>query len=451
MSDVILPRVKAAMVDYVGVGLAGSRAPEVAALTRYVHSQYRDGDATVFGHEQRLAPDGAALLNGTMAHWHEFDDANWSMSGHPTVTIMPALLAAAEGRRVSGRALIAAYLVGFEIAAKVGLLVNPHQIRVGWHPTATLGSLGAALAVAKVLGQTPDQMEMALAIVGSNSSGLRTNFGTMTKPLHAGAAARSGVLAAFLAQDGFTGAPGILEHAHGYVHAFSGGRASYDEAEVIASIGNPLDIEHPGVGFKHFPSSFQTHAGITAMVQLVREEGLRAEDVESIACRGNHLLQLSLMHHRPTRGLQGKLSLEFCLAATLLNGWPAPEHYTDEYVNRPEVLALIEKITVGSHPDMEGLDMTKGEDFLAMEVVVTRKDGSTVTRRVASEAEFSLPGVEDGAVAKPLLEKFQRNAAPSLRHDAIDRFLESVDAIATLDDVDALTRPLREPSDHGRA
>jgi 2-methylcitrate dehydratase PrpD len=228
-----LPWVKAATIDFLAVTLAGCRSPGVDILKRYVLSQYKKGKATIIGHDIQMSPEAATLLNGAMAHWEEYDDANFPMAGHPTVTIMPALLAAGEVLGSNGRDLITAYVVGVELAAKIGPLINPQQKLLGWHPTATLGTIGATAGVAKLLGLDPEQTEVALGLGATQTFGLRLNFGTMTKPLHVGLAGRAGLLAAFLAQDGFSAAKGILEHSHGYI---SRGNCRKD----WESAGNPI-------------------------------------------------------------------------------------------------------------------------------------------------------------------------------------------------------------------
>jgi 2-methylcitrate dehydratase PrpD len=436
-----LPWVKAATTDFLAVTLAGCRSPGVDILKRYVLSQYKKGKATIIGHGIQMSPEGAALLNGTMAHWEEYDDANFPMAGHPTVTIMPALLAAGEVLGSSGRDLMTAYVVGFEMAAKVGLLINPQQKLLGWHPTATLGTLGATAGVAKLLGLNGEQTEVALGLGATQTLGLRLNFGTMTKPLHAGLAGRAGLLAASLARDGFSAAKGILEHSHGYVHALSGGKRG-NQKEFVEKIGNPLEILSSGIGFKRHPGSFQTQAGTEAVLQMVRDEGVRAKDVDRIHCRVNHLMQrYSLIHKNPQTRLEGKLSLEFCLAAALVCGQLEVEQFTDELVQDPQIRGLIKRIVVEPHPDMANLDLTKGEKFLTMEVTLHLKNGKNISRQLRTD--FALPGIRNGGIAEEMINKFVRNARRVLSENDINECLARVKRMEELDNVSDLLDPVK--------
>ena len=314
-----VPWVRAAVLDYFAVALAGCKAKDLQILRKYVDAQYAPGSTSLIGEKARLSAEGAALYNGTMAHWEEYDDATFGMAGHPSVVIMPALFAATENFGGSGKDFVTAYVAGFETCAKVGRLINPLSIVMGYHPTAIIGTLGAAAAVSNLLKFDAAQTENALGIAASYSSGLRPQLGFMVKPLHAGLSTRGGLSAALLTKDGFGSAENIIDGKHGFAHAFSGGKPNDFEA-LAARIGNPFEILDPGIAFKIFPSNFHTQAGIVATLQMVKEDGVKAADVERVRCLGNHMTQHSLWNDNPQSGLEGKLSLHYCIAAALVDG-----------------------------------------------------------------------------------------------------------------------------------
>ena len=434
------PWVRAAFLDYFAVALAGCKAEGLALLRTYVAAQYAAGDATIIGEKARMGEEGAALYNGTMAHWEEYDDATFGMAGHPSVVILPALLACAETHGGTGKELIAAYLAGFETCAKVGRLINPQSIVLGYHPTAILGTLGAAAAVCNLLKLDAAATENALGIAASFSSGLRPQLGFMVKPLHAGLAARGGVAAALLTKAGFGSATGIIEGRHGFANVFSGGQANESEA-LEAKIGKPLEILDPGIAFKIFPSNFHTQAGIVAVLDMVKHEGVRAQDVERIRCLGNHMIQHSLWNDNPQSGLEGKLSLHYCIAAALVDGQLEVEQFRPDRVNDPLIRDIIRRLSIEPHPDMAKLDFTKGKGFLGMEVIITLKNGRTVSRHVTSG--FSVNGLQGTEPHPDLIDKFTRNAKRVLPESAIAECIKRVRTLEHARSARELLEPLR--------
>ncbi|MCC6532243.1 MAG: MmgE/PrpD family protein [Burkholderiales bacterium] len=398
---------RAAVLDYFAVALAGCRAKDLQILRKYVDAQYAAGNTSLIGEKARLSPEGAALYNGTMAHWEEYDDATFGMAGHPSVVIMPALFAAAENFGGSGRDFVTAYVAGFETCAKLGRLINPRSIVMGYHPTAIIGTLGAAAAVSNLLRFDSAQTENALGIAASFSSGLRPQLGFMVKPLHAGLSTRGGLCAALLTKAGFASAQGIIDGRHGFAHAFSGGQPNDFEA-LAANIGKPLEIIDPGIAFKIFPSNFHTQAGVVATLQMVKEDGIKAHDVERIRCLTNHMTQHSLWNDNPQSGLEGKLSLHYCIAAALVDGQLEVEQFLDDRVHDPAIRNIIGRVTLEPHPSMVNLDFTKGKDFLGMEVVIVLKNGKSVSRHITSG--FSVPGLQGADLHPDLIAKFHRNA-----------------------------------------
>ena len=435
-----VPWVKAAVLDYFAVALAGCIAKDLKILRKYVDEQYAPGKTSLIGEKAQLSPEGAALYNGTMAHWEEYDDATFGMAGHPSVVIMPALFAAAENFGGSGKDFVTAYVAGFETCAKVGRLINPSSIVMGYHPTAIIGTIGAAVAIANLLRFDPKQTENAIGIAASYSSGLRPQLGFMVKPLHAGLSTRGGLSAALLTRAGFGSAENIIDGKHGFAHAFTGGKPNDFEAQA-ARIGKPFEILDPGIAFKIFPSNFHTQAGIVAALQMVKEDGVKADDVERVRCLGNHMMQHSLWNDNPQGGLEGKLSLHYCIAAALVDGQVEVEQFREDRVHDPKIRDIIRRVTLEPHPDMANLDFTKGKDFLGMEVVITLKNGKTVSRHIKSG--FSVPGLQGTELHPDLVAQFTRNAKRVMPESAMKTCLDGVRSLDKLATAKELLETLR--------
>jgi 2-methylcitrate dehydratase PrpD len=254
----------------------------------------------------------------------------------------------AAGR--SGRDLMVAYHAGVEVQCKIAEAMAPRHYEHGFHSTGTVGTMGAGAAAAKGRGLGVDRVATALAIAASSAAGLRENFGTMTKPLHAGRAAESGVAAADLAALGWTATDRILESSRGFYRAAAG---SYDPDAIRGKLGNPWTFASPGISIKPHPSGSLTHPGMTELARLIKEHGIKAQDVERIDVGVNRNIPTALIHHRPKDHLQAKFSMEFCFAALLLYGRAGLREFTDEVVIRPEVRAMIERIHMSVHPEAE--------------------------------------------------------------------------------------------------
>ncbi|MGE3538301.1 MAG: MmgE/PrpD family protein [Candidatus Tectimicrobiota bacterium] len=372
-------RAKQAIIDTIGTTLAGATDPAGDILTRYVTSLGGAPQASILGKGVRTSAPQAALVNGTMAHAYDYDDVNWSMSGHPSVPLVPALLAVGEAQGVSGQALLTAYILGFEVEAKIGRGINPTHYQLGWHATATLGVLGAAVAVAKLLRLSAAHTAVALGLAASMASGLRQNFGTMTKPLHPGQAAMHGVMAATLAQMGFTADPDILEAPFGFARLFTGG--TYALEPMTATLGQPYDVLEPGIVVKQYPCCAFTHRALDGMLALVEKHQLTADEVEAVECVVSQLASDVLIHPRPTTGLEGKFSLEYCLAAALLDRQAGLGQFTDAMVQRPQVQAFLPRISRHTHPLSAQQAGANGEELPVM-VTVKLRDGRKYTQQV---------------------------------------------------------------------
>ncbi len=270
---------KVGVLDTVGVTLAGSGESCARIVSRV--AAHSTGPGLLFGTGRSVAPLDAALINGTAAHALDFDDCSDSMGGHPSSPVLPALFALAGTRRVTGRAFLAAYIAGFETETQIARGVNFHHYEKGWHPTATLGTFGSAAASSHLLGLDARRTATALSLAASLASGIKANFGTMTKPLHVGHAARNGLMAALLAADGFTAGEDAFEHRQGFFPVFNGAGNFLVDA-VLADWAAPLDILKPGIAIKQYPCCGSTHPAIDAMLALVEEHALTPTVVDRV-------------------------------------------------------------------------------------------------------------------------------------------------------------------------
>jgi 2-methylcitrate dehydratase PrpD len=331
------------ILDTLGVLIAGSREDVATIVKGYIKSLGCRQESTVLTQGIKTSSAYAAFGNGMIAHVLDFDDYESPSMAHPSVTVLPAVFALGEKLKVPGRLCLAAYLLGMEIISKVGRAINPDHYDKGWHSTGTLGALGAATASAKLLKLDAERVSMALGIAASTSSGLRANFGTMTKSFHAGHAARNGVESALLASQGCTASRDVFESDLGFCDVFTEGK-NYDVRKIVESLGAPFSIQSPGVGKKPYPSCAATHSFIDGIFELIERHDLKAEDVDAVECGIFYRLPSMLIHSQPRTGLEGKFSLEFCVALALQDRKVSIRQFTDEQVREPKIQELIKKI-----------------------------------------------------------------------------------------------------------
>jgi 2-methylcitrate dehydratase PrpD len=362
-----ITRAKHALIDVLGVTIAGSVEPVSKIIAQHVAAT-SCGGATVMTGGARVSAADAALANATAGHALDFDDSSFVLGGHPSVVLMPALLAVAEERGSSGREILEAYVIGFEIATRLANAVHFEHYEKGWHPTATLGVFGATAAVARLMRLTPEQVLHALALAASMASGIKANFGSMVKPLQVGHASHKGVLSAQLAAAGLTANPAALEGKQGFFDVYNG--AGNYRAEAVSNSSDELEIMRSGLKFKKYPSCGSTHAPIDAALDLVRERPLRAADVESITIAMNQRRITHVNRPKVSNGLEGKFSIQYTLAATLSDGAISLRHFNDENVARPDLQQLVARVNPVGVAGLESLSQR-------CELTVKLKDGST--------------------------------------------------------------------------
>ena len=360
-----------AVLDTIGVALAGASEPAARAVQRVVVDS--QGPCTILGLAASASAGDAALANGTAAHALDYDDMCFVSLAHPSAPLVAAALAAAETAGASGRSLLDAYAVGFEIEARLGRAMNPRHYQRGWHCTSTLGTIGAAAAAARLLGLDESACEHALAIAASEASGLKENFGTMVKPLHAGLAARNGILAAQLAACGMTASAAAIEGPQGFLAAMDGEHASL--AEYAADLGSRWEIVETGITVKLYPSCAGTHPTLDALLDLRRCERFGAADVESIDIGVDAIVPTILIYDRPVTGLEAKFSMPFCAAAAIVDGRVGIETFDAAKLADPAIAAMQSRVTmqVDSALDSSAPALTQAR------VTVRLKDGQVLT------------------------------------------------------------------------
>jgi len=372
---------KKSILDGIGLALAGSVSALGRLSRRYLQSlDLSRGEAAIIGSDLRVPPRFAAFANGTAIHADDYDDTQlavapdrvYGLLTHPTAPCLSAALAVAESKTTSGRDLMLAYHLGVEIECKIAEAIAPRHYEDGFHSTGTCGPFAAAAAAVKLHGADVPTCARALSIAASQTAGLRENFGTMTKPFHAGRAAESGITAADLALLGWTASDRILEAPRGFFHAAGGG---YNASAM--TLGRPWTFASPGVSIKPFPSGSLTHPAMTLLLRLIGENKITAQQVERVDVGTNKNMPNALIHHRPVDALQAKFSMEFCMAALLLYGRAGLNEFTDEVVRRPEVQSMIQRVRFGVHPEAEKAGYNKMTTILDIRL----QDGRTVSGR----------------------------------------------------------------------
>jgi 2-methylcitrate dehydratase PrpD len=370
------------ILDGVGVILAGSTEKGSRILQAHIRQSGGKPEATVVGTSSMAPVAKAALANGNSGHAMDYDDTQLSTSKegvyglltHPTVPVFVAALAVGEKYGVSGQDVLLAYILGVEVECRIADAINPRHYQSGFHSTATIGGLGAAMAVGKLLGLKEEALARALALAASMASGLRENFGTMTKPLHAGRAAENGVVAAQLAENGFTSAHNILEAQRGFFNAMAGG---YDETKILGRLGHPYFMQEPGISIKPYPSGSLSHPAQDLILDLVKRHDLHAEEIEAIEVGTNSNVPNALIYPMPKTALEGKFSIPFCMAIGVLERKAGIAQFTDRKVRDPKVVELMKRVTLYVDQELEAL----GYDQVRSRVRVRLKDGRVIERR----------------------------------------------------------------------
>jgi 2-methylcitrate dehydratase PrpD len=435
----VVERAKGHVLDGVGVMLAGNAEKGTRILQDHLQGLGGKKEASVLGTRLRLPCQWAALANGASGHAMDYDDTQLTTSKtsvyglltHPTVPALAAALAVGEAVKAPGKALLNAYIVGVEVECRIADAINPRHYQHGFHSTATMGGFGAAAAAAVLLRLNRDQVLRALGLAASMAAGLRENFGTMTKPFHAGRAGENGVLAALLARRGFTTSREILEAKRGFFQAAGGG---FDEGKIVGRLGNPYFFTAPGISIKPYPSGSLSHPAQDVILDLLKANNITPDQVAGIQVGTNSNVPNALIHAEPKTALEGKFSIPFCMAIAVLERKAGIAQFVDRKVRDPKTVALMKKIQLYVHPDLEAM----GYDHVRSVVEVQLTDG----RVLSGKADVARGHPQKPMSWAELAEKFHECAALVLPKTQAKKAEAAIHTLERIPQADALVRYL---------
>lgn len=428
------------ILDTVGVTLAGIPEDATRILLDTPGVADAPGPALIFGTDRRTSALDATLVNGTASHALDYDDFSGVLGGHQSVPLVPMLFALGEERRVNGRDVLAAYVIGVETEIRLARAVNFHHYDKGWHPTATLGIFGTVAAAARLLRLNKSKTTRAIAIAASLASGLKANFGTMVKPLHVGHSGRSGLFAALLAERGFDSSHNVFEHHQGFLDVFNG-PGTYDIERMFAGWGAALEIADPSIALKQFPCCGSAHPAIMMALRLREEEGIRSEQIERIEVMPHGRRLRHTDKPDPRTPLEGKFSVQYVVARALKDGAVRLKDFEDAAVMEPSIRQLLNVTAARAHPDMAD----DSPDQWGAEVVVMMKDGRRLSRRVENVVGR---GGDYPMTSDELWEKFSDCAVRALPREQIAPLFERLETLDTVSDMTQVTRLLEVSSLH---
>ncbi len=408
-------------IDCIGTMIAGRKEDCVRIMTEVLAPA--DGPATLtFGSRKSAAPE-AAWINGTAAHALDYDDVG--LRGHPSTVLVPAILAEAEALGSSGADMIVAYVAGYETWAELFRRDSGLLHAKGWHPTGLYGAVGAAAACASLRRLDPDKTAQAIALGASQSSGLMANFGTMTKPFHAGKAAHAGIMAARLAEAGFTASTDALEHPQGFLHAIS--PAGGEDRSSPAKAGTDWAILSQGIGIKKYPTCYCTHRAIDCMLDLMATTPVKADEVQKITVNISDYFATVLRNHQPQTGLSAKFSMEFAMASGVVARRVGLRELTDDFVQRPEIQALMQRVEIVTTTEYDSeMPGAAPQDSVVVELTSGRTIAGEPVKRATGHASRPLTETQ-------LYEKFADcldAGASDIPAEALFKRLQAIQSIS---------------------
>jgi len=430
---------KNAIIDCIGVTIAGSREDASLIIQKYAQEVGGVPKASIIGTRIKTTGPLASLANGVAGHVLDLDDINSLLIGHPSVILVPTLLAAGEFMQSDGEEIVLGYILGFEVMVKLGGLLNPAHYEHGWHATSTFGTLGAAAAAAKIFQLDQEQTQKAMGLATSLAGGVRSNFGTMTKSFHAGNAARAGLESAILCKMGFTANAEILDHSMGFLNVF-GRSPDGSLKKIVESMGHPYELSSSGLDFKRYPCCGGVLAAADAAMAIREKPGFSIEKIEAVECGENALAPCMLIYSSPKTPLEAKFSIEYGVCRALLDGRLGLEEFTQEKVQDPALQDLLKKTKAYVHPELQNVklsDQDRAQRFPAI-ITVKLKDGTMLTERVDNaRGRWDNPFTQG-----ELYAKYRMCAGTHLKNDKVQRSLKLLEQLECLDNVTELTGEL---------
>jgi 2-methylcitrate dehydratase PrpD len=432
---------KRCLIDNVGVLLAGSTAEGSRILREYAQKSNGVKEATVLGRSPVMVSAAhAALANAGSAHALDYDDTQLSTTPdrtfglltHPTTPALAAALAVSERIGASGAAFLEAYLIGVEVECKMAEAIDPNHYERGFHSTGTLGAFGAAAAAGKLLKLNPSQLAHMLAIAASLSAGIRVNFGSMSKPLNAARASENGVFAAELALHGFTGGDNGLDGQWGFFQVLGDGA---DLDRLLGKLGQPWSIVNPGVSFKPYPCGSLSHPSMDAMMKVVKDHDLKADQIKAVRLRaGNNILE-PLRYGVARNELEAKFSVPFLMSAVILTRRAGMREFTDEFVQSPAAQAMMQRVTAVRDADIEKQGFDKIRSIVEVDLVDGRK-------LVQPSDDRYRGGPENPFTRADLKAKFDDCAGLVLPQHRLDSAFTAIESVDSTSDVRQLVKVL---------
>lgn len=421
---------KTALLDCLGVALAGSKESSARICAEIARQEHAKEESSVIGQGFKSSAMQAAFANGTAAHALDFDHS-FTLMGQPTAPIIPAIISLGESLGSSGRRCLEAYVAGFETITKLVMSLRQRS-EDGWHPPSSFGSFGAGVACAKLQGLNQSQVETTLGTAASMASGLVCNFGTMSKPLHVGLGARNGVVAAKLAQSGFTANKQAIEARLGFYEVFYPG--AEPDNRPLEELGTVYELINSGIRIKPYPCGGLTHPAIDGVLEFKTKIGITAEMVESIDVGvARHTFE-RIVFRVPQNGLQGKFSMPYLLARAIIDGRLFLDAFTDSAVRDENVLRLAERVQMRLDPDLQPTALGSRP----CKVTIRLRDGRSFSRQI----DYAKGSREAPMTAEELKEKFVGCARQALDDSSIERIIEDVEHLETLQDIRPLCRLL---------
>ena len=426
-------RAKHHILDGIGVMLAGATHPISRRVMNHVRSLGGAPQASVIAGGFKTSAPQAALVNATMGHVLDFDDDSDTTISHPTITNLPAIIALGENRS-SGRQLLTAYIVGLETCARIAAMPGflPGHYEKGWHATSTLGVLNAAAGSAKILDLDVLHIRSAFGIAVSEAGGLRSNFGTMTKPLQAGTATAKGVTSALLAEAGITANENMFECPQGFYDLY-GNLTTIDETAATAGLGIDFDIVTPGINIKKYPCCYYIHAAIDGLLYLVDKHGLLPDDVRQIRCGISSIAADVLKYDQPGNSVEARFSMNYCLAKALLNHGILVQDFQDEEVLDEKVRKWMNMVDLTVEPSMD-----KPGRSLGARLEVTTKDGQTFSHEMIK----AVGACENPLSWEAVVSKFKTCAMQVLDEDQVNRVVFDIERLEEIESIGEIINTL---------
>jgi 2-methylcitrate dehydratase PrpD len=422
------------ILDCAGVGLAATVEPAGRIILDMTRDEGGTPKARVLGSNLRTSAVAAAWANGSLSHLLDYDDTGFS---HPTACILPGALAVAEEAGASGADIVAAVCIGLEVFERLSLSGRQHEhvLRArGFHPTSLYGCSAAAAAAGSIVKLNSSQMAVAIGLAAANAGGLTQHFGTWGKGIHAGNAARAGVTSVLLAQKDYFADPDGIDGDYGFFSAFHG-PGNYNLGKVADGLGTHWSIVDPGLTVKAYPCCGGNLRALDAAQGLLREHNIKFDDATRLEVDVHPDLLNTVRFHKPTQGFRGKFSLDYVLAAMLLDGRVDLDSFSDDYCNAPRMRAALDKVQINKHPEW-------GDDAAARRrspVTIVMKDGRKLTQQV--DKVRGSPG--NPMTRDELLGKYRGCAARVLKGERLEgsvAALENLEKLATAKElIDALT------------